>query len=47
MNKDKMKMNLKSGNPSMKLVDSEPRGLVFSIQAHSVHDGPGARTPCS
>jgi pyruvate formate lyase activating enzyme len=25
-------------------VDSRPSGLIFDIQAHSVHDGPGTRT---
>ena len=24
--------------------DTEPRGLIFNIQGHSVHDGPGTRT---
>lgn len=44
MNKDKMKTEPEVGKSVNEVVDSEPRGLVFSIQAHSVHDGPGART---
>ncbi len=32
------------GKAVPKVLETEPRGLVFSIQAHSVHDGPGART---
>ncbi len=29
---------------SIDIIDKDPSGLVFSIQGHSVHDGPGTRT---